>query len=106
MYEFLPLGYENYKHEIIEQELLILKLQLWLVDTAGLSGNLGILTDYMSSHHNLNSQSNENAKDKLIEYEALLRQLLDKISESSAELSRKFMGLSTEDLEILKTEKN
>ena len=92
----LPLSYSNYSLEIIDQELLILKLHLWFIDSSGLAGNLGSVSDYFSSSIPLEqSISSLSAHDSTVFYDSFLR-LLSDLSPTPNEILSKYLGQSRE----------
>jgi hypothetical protein len=94
-YGLLPKGYENYSRELIDQELLILKMQLWMADSAGLSGNLGVLSDYIACLDILNTESERSDTHNcaLVFYTAFSK-LLGHLTDVNEELLIKYIGLS------------
>lgn len=90
-----PSGYKNYSDELIDQELLILKLHLWFVDSSGLTGNLGSLSDYYSC--NIKPTSTDlaipNSSSRKVFYQSFLT-LLSSLSDMPNELAAKYFGIS------------
>lgn len=93
-----PSGYKNYTNELMDQELLILKLQIWFIDSSGLTGNLGTLSDYYSCNINmdLKAQFIPSSFHREIYYQSFL-ELLSSLSEMPNELTTKYFGLSREE---------
>lgn len=95
-YANLPLSYLNYSQEIIEQELLILKLHLWFIDSSGLVGNLGSISDYFSCILPLEQDLYDlTLDDRSIFYDSFLK-LLTELSPTPNEILAKYIGLSRE----------
>lgn len=94
-FQHLPVNYLNYRREIVNQELQILKLQLWLIDSSGLSGNLGIISDYISSSLSLTAMnSREPSQQQRVAFYDSLLELFGQLTSSPDELITKYLGLS------------
>lgn len=96
-FSFLPFGYKNLTDELVDQELLILKLQLWLIDTAGLSGNLGVLTDYVCRFYTSIVDPENDASGLLKSFYPAFQNLLLALHPDSPDLCRKYLGISLDD---------
>jgi hypothetical protein len=94
-FQHLPVNYLNYTQEIVNQELMILKLHLWLIDSSGLSGNLGFISDYISCALSLNTTSSRqpSQQQRVVFYNSLL-ELFRQLTSSPEELISKYIGLS------------
>ena len=94
-FQHLPVNYLNYTQEIVNQELMILKLHLWLIDSSGLSGNLGFISDYISCALSLNTTSSRqpSQQQRVVFYNSLL-ELFGQLTSSPEELISKYIGLS------------
>ena len=96
-YNGLPVNYQNYFNEIIDQELLVLKLHLWLADSSGLNGNLGVLSDYYSCFNiALDGDHPRLMPDQKCIFYDNLKTLLSSLSEMPQEILQKYLGLSRE----------
>ena len=97
-YNHLPLNYLNYSDVIIDQELLILKLHLWLADSAGLNGNLSVLSDYFCCF-NINIDTDQvrpSFEQKEIFYNSLYL-LCSTLNKMPEEILHKYLGLSQQE---------
>jgi len=98
-YNHLPINYHNYSNVIIDHELLILKLHLWLADSSGLNGNLSVLSDYFCCF-NIDSDTDKgrsSVQQKEVFYNSLYLLCSTLSVTMPQEILHKYLGLSKQE---------